>query len=70
MKSPICPNCSTPVSESNEGCLLHDLVQVAREREDMSESKLRRLHATVDVDRLWYDLGRIVDDIMEGRHSE
>lgn len=69
-KSPACPNCTVPVARSNEGCLLHDLIQVARDREDTPERKLRKLHATCDVDALWNHLGALVDDLQEGRFSD
>jgi len=61
-----CPNCFQPVSKDNDGCLLHDLVQVARERGNVSERKLRAIHANADADALWNRLGPIVDDIEEG----
>lgn len=66
-----CPNCCTSTVENHpqDGCVLNNLVQVLREREVMSEKKLRQLHANVDADAFWNDVGRIVDDLEEGRYS-
>lgn len=65
----ICPNCTKPVAKSNDGCVLHDLIQVSRERGTMAEPKLRKLHASVDVDAFWNRVGCIVDDLEEGYFS-
>jgi hypothetical protein len=65
-----CPNCLMFVALPNEGCLLHDLIQVARERANHPERKLRQLHAKCDVDALWNRLGPIVDDLEDGNFSE
>jgi hypothetical protein len=70
MKKLICPNCMRPVARSNDGCLLHDLIQVARERGNVTERKLRQLHAKADADALWERLGPIVDDLEDGNLSE
>lgn len=65
-----CPNCNHVITESRPGCLLHDLIQVIREREDMREDKLLRIHATTDVDALWCRLGEVVDDLQNGEFEE
>lgn len=70
MVRPICPNCTAPVSKPNAGCLLHDLIQVARDRATISEPKLRELHASVDTDALWNRLGNIVDDLEAGYYHD
>jgi hypothetical protein len=66
VKKLICQNCSKPVAEEHLGCLLHDLIQVARERGNTPERKLRKIHSNVDADGLWNTLGRIVDDLERG----
>jgi hypothetical protein len=68
-KKLICQNCGKPVSEQNPGCLLHDLVQVLRERGEHSERKVRQIHASVDADALWNRLGPVVDEIGDGWFS-
>lgn len=66
-----CPNClSSPVANRPEnGCILAALIQVARERGDMSEAALRKLHANANVDALWNDVGAIVDKLETGDYS-
>lgn len=70
-KSPKCPNCGQhQVSAHPEtGCVLATLIQVIRERESIPEKKLRQLHTNTDVDRLWTDLGRIVDRLEDGGYQ-
>lgn len=62
-----CPNCGGTVAHHPEdGCVLAALIQVIREREVMSERRLRTLHASTDVDRLWDRIGPIADALEEG----
>lgn len=66
-----CPNCSSPVAKHPEnGCVLGALVQVVRDRGSVPERRLRKLHAEVNTDALWNDLGRVIDDLEEGLYSE
>lgn len=70
MKSPLCPNCDQRVANHPEnGCVLAALIQVARDRGGVPERKLRKLHAECNVDALWDDVGRIVDDLEDGHYS-
>lgn len=66
----LCENCRKPVAQSNDGCLLHDLIQVARERGNLSERKLRKLHSKVNTDGLWNHLGALVDRLEDGYFSD
>lgn len=62
-----CPNCDRHVANHPEdGCVLAALIQVIRDRGEMSERRLRTLHASTDADALWNRLGRVVDDLEEG----
>lgn len=71
----ICPNCGEPVCRPSTGevheagCVLHALIGVVRDRETVPERKLRTIHANVDTDALWNDVGRIIDRLEEGRYS-
>jgi hypothetical protein len=68
-KALICPNCSKPVARPNEGCVLHDLIQVLRERGEIPERRLRKLHADVDADGFWNDIARIIDRLQDGEYT-
>lgn len=65
-KLPDCPNCARPVDHPDDGCVLGSLIQVIREREVMSESKLRKLHSATNADSLWTEVGKIVDQLESG----
>lgn len=68
-KRRICPNCTEPVADHPEnGCVLAALIDVIRSRGTFGERKLRNIHAAVDADALWCDIGEIVDDLEEGRY--
>ena len=70
-----CPNCGEPVSKPStgeiqvDGCVLHALIGVVRDRGNVSERKLRKMHSQVDVDHLWDRVGRIVDDLEAGYYN-
>jgi hypothetical protein len=65
-----CPNCGTPVADHPEnGCVLAALIQVIRDRGNMSEQILLALHAGTDVDLLWESVGAIVDNLEMGTYS-
>ena len=65
-----CPNCGAPVANHPEArCVLAALIQVVRERQVMSERKLRKLHADCDADFFWTDIGKIVDHLEEGGYN-
>lgn len=61
-----CPNCGSAVDAASPGCVLHDLIQVVRERGELSEQRLREIHASVDADLLWQSLGVICDNLEGG----
>jgi hypothetical protein len=69
-KKLLCPNCGSPVAKPNEGCVLHDLIQVVRERGNTPEKKLRKLHAGVHADFFWDHAGELADKLEEGYFSE
>ena len=65
-----CPNCGGyAANHPEDGCVLAALIQVIRERQSMSEAKLRKIHAGTVVDVLWDDLGRIIDKLEDGTYS-
>lgn len=68
--TPACPNCTKPITRSNEGCVLHDLIQVVRERGTVTERKLRNIHVAVDANKFWDVVGKIVDSLEYGEYSE
>ena len=57
-----CGNCMCPVENHPEnGCVVGALFQVLHDRGEMETSEIHRLHATCDVDRLWDEIGLLVD---------
>ena len=65
-----CPNCLGPIAKHPQNsCMLAMFIQVIRERGEMSERKLRKLHAKCNVDALWDKLAPIIDDIEEGEYT-
>lgn len=67
LKATCCPNCTESVGKSNEGCILHDMIQVLRERDtDMSEADLLTLHVKTDADAFWNACGAVIDDLESG----
>jgi hypothetical protein len=65
-----CPNCQSNVANHPEnGCVLAALIQVIREREVIPERRLRTIHGATDVDRLWGDLGQVIDRLEEGGYA-
>lgn len=63
-----CPNCTKSiVGETDSGCALHMLIQTLRERATKSEGRLLELHAQCDADALWTRLGKVADDLEDGR---
>lgn len=66
-----CPNCcdSSVEDHLDNGCVLNALIVVLRDREAMSEKKLRNLHANCDADAFWEDVGHIIDDLEYGNYS-
>lgn len=64
-----CPNCGEPVSRANEGCVLHDIIELVRDRGNVPERKLRKMHSQVDVDAFWDHVGKIVDRLEDGYYN-
>lgn len=71
MTTRMCPNCCTsPVADHpDNGCALAVLIQVIRERGDLTERKLRDLHYNCNVDHLWDRLGPVIDDLQAGEFT-
>ena len=66
-----CPNCGHNIAgHADNGCVLGAFFQVVRERQEISERKLRKLWAATDADRFWDNCGRITDDLQAGKYSE
>lgn len=64
---PVCPNCGSLVSDHPEnGCLLATLMSVLRERGTHEPGQIERIHARCDVDRMWQEVGELVDRLGEG----
>lgn len=63
-----CPNCDRQhrLGHPTNGCVLAALVQVVRERGDLTERRLKKLHENCDVDALWTRLGEVIDDLEDG----
>jgi hypothetical protein len=56
------------VGHPENGCVLAAFIDVIRSRGTFSERKLRNVHASIDADALWCDVGEIIDDIEKGRY--
>ena len=66
----VCPNCGGYVADrTTNGCVLHVLVDVIRARGTVSERRLRKMHASIDPDALWVDVGPILDRIEAGDYK-
>lgn len=65
-----CPNCFDPIEgHPDSACVLNALIQVVRERGDLTEEQLRALHRDANVDVLWEDLGPVIDRLQAGGYS-
>lgn len=64
-----CPNCLRLLPHRHNGCALHVVAQVARERGNVSKVMLDRFLASCDVDAFWDDLGRVVDRFEAGAYD-
>lgn len=64
-----CPNCGGPLDHPENGCVLASLIQIIRERQEHSVRKVNDLHANCDVDRLWDDVGSIVNRLAQGNYN-
>jgi hypothetical protein len=62
-----CPNCGAAVNaHPDTGCVLYALMTVIRERGNLAEAKVQKIHREVNVDALWEELGPIIDRIEDG----
>lgn len=68
----MCPNCAgIPAQEHPQnGCVLAALIEVVRDRGEMSATDLAQLLANTDADALWNDLGPIVDTLEAGGYTQ
>jgi hypothetical protein len=56
-----------PVSNHPEnGCVLAALIGVIRDRGDLSERRIRYLHANCDADLFWDAVGSVIDRLESG----
>lgn len=72
MNARTCPNCGNgmPVSNHPEnGCVLAALIQVIRDRGDLSERRILDLHANCDADWFWDAVGRVIDRLEAGEFT-
>lgn len=68
--SAICGNCLSPIENHPEnGCVIGALFKVLHDRGEMEPSEIHRLHAACDVDRLWDEIGLLVDELGDGDFS-
>ncbi|MBV7542180.1 hypothetical protein [Acidovorax sp. sic0104] len=62
-----CPNCSREVEDDKDtGCVLAALVQVIRDREELTEEQVLAIHASCDADALWEALAPVIDQLQAG----
>lgn len=65
-----CGNCLSPIENHPENeSVVAALFQVLHDRGEMETSEIHRLHALCDVDRLWYELGPLVNRLANGEFS-
>ncbi len=65
-----CPNCAGDIDKHLEsGCVLGALISVIKDRGEHTEEQLKALTHDCDVDRLWEDLGPIIDSLASGAYS-
>lgn len=70
MTKTTCPNCGKSVAgHPRDDCVLGALIQCIRDRDTVSERRLRKLHKDCNTDELWLDLGRVIDKLEDGRYS-
>ncbi len=69
--SATCPNCgaSTVKDHIANHCVLATLIQVVRDRENLEEADILKLHANCNTDALWELLGPILDKLESGEFS-
>lgn len=64
-----CPNCNEPIGSPSPGCVLHAMIHCVGQRSDIKLNELRKLHVSCDPDKLWADVGPIIDNLEEGKYS-
>ena len=65
-----CCNCMESSPHPDNECVLHALLTVLRERETHTEIQLEKLYINCNVDLLWDELGRVVNDLGNGRYFD
>lgn len=65
-----CPNCLRPITELDNGCVLHAFIGVLRDRGNKPDATLRSLQRNCNVDQLWDDIGPILDSLEAGGYQE
>lgn len=69
-QDPVCPNCNEKVvGHPSNGCVLGALIQCVRDRKTTDTALLEELHAKVDLDKLWQDVGPVISRLESGHYS-
>lgn len=65
-----CEGCGETVNGVRDACVLEALVGVAVQRGNLSQRQALKLLEDVDIDRLWRDVGKIVDGLEDGVYNQ
>jgi len=66
-----CPNCGGSIKDHvADFCVLSSLMGVVDDRGNLARAQLEQLWGNVDIDRLWDDLGPILDRLEAGDYSK
>ena len=66
----VCPNCGDPIdAHERNGCVLEAFIGVLRSRDNLSETALQDIWSNCNVDALWDDLGRVLDNLEAGHYT-
>jgi hypothetical protein len=71
-KAKKCPGCGqhNVNNHPEDGCVVASLIRVIRDRGDLNDSVVNRIHAALDVDAVWDVIGELIDDIQAGRYLD
>lgn len=65
-----CPNCAEPIAKHGKAdCMLGAFIDLLRDRGNLSEQRLRKIHESTNADLFWDDVGRIVDCLGDGEYE-
>ena len=74
-----CPNCmSSVIGHPRNGCVLQALIELLRDREVWNDETSKEQpdewyyakHANANVDKMWDDMGPIIDSLENGGYDE